>query len=162
MDNSERDEIIERGLQSERQARCREIGFSIFFFKQVVDCLDKELDKANSDSRNQRFLTGRAISEFQKQPSRSKLRFEFTYSQTSACFVALLANFSYIEVVMTDEPGHPGSPKEQLLAFLLESGDSGAKAYKVNLDSAPNVEKEFSAQEIAEAIVAGMIRGRFD
>jgi hypothetical protein len=161
MDDSERDEIIERGLKREREALCKAIGLPIVFFKRVAICLEEEIEKANGHLRNERGSTAQNPLELVRQPCPSKMRIELTYGASRACFVALLSNLSYIEVVMTNRHDKSGASGEQLLAFLLKRDDSSAKAYKVKLDRAPEVEGEFSAEQIAKAVVAGIIRGAF-
>ena len=98
-------------------------------------------------------------------------RIELGFGKTLVCTIALTSDHSHIEAVLTNERDRPGSPTEQLMAFLLkneetkatpEHGDQGVRAYRIDLEPHPYGEHEVGKQEIAESVVAGIVRGHFD
>jgi hypothetical protein len=162
-----------------RQA-ARRIGFPIMFFKSVVNHLDQKINKVNEELRTQYSGTSEAQKQIVRLTFGLGKRIELGFGQNLVCTVALTADYSHIEAVITNEPDRPGSPTEQLSAFLLECNDTGGKmgccevggilkcaeeavkAYRIDLEPLPYALHEVGAKEIAESVVEGMVRGRFD
>jgi hypothetical protein len=159
--------------------RARSIALPIMFFRSVVDRLDKTINKTNEELR----IRYPGPSEGQKQIVRLTFgfgkRIELGYDRTLCCTFALTADNSHIETLINNETECPDSSGVKLLAFLLEcetpkdkawSCESGpfskhaeaaVKAYKMDLEPLPYGLHEIGPQEIAEAVVAGIVRGYF-
>jgi hypothetical protein len=143
----------------------------IMFFKSFVAQLDFAIDRANSELESKCAETGEARKQIVRLTLARGRRIELGFGETLVCTVALTADHSHIEAVISNERNCPGSPTEQLIAFLLknnetktsfESGDHGVRSYRIDLEPLPYGEHEVGAGEMAEGIVAGMLRGRFD
>ena len=162
-----------------REAR-KSIALPIMFFKSVVARLDQSINKINTELRAQHAAAGEAQKQIIRLTFGLGKRIELGYGQSQICTVALTADNSHIEAVITNEPERPGSPAEKLLAFLLKCdeiedklkwrepggftkhAETAVKAYKVDLEPLPYRIHEVGAQEIVEAILGGIVRGHFD
>lgn len=162
-----------------RQA-ARRIGFPIIFFKSVVNHLDQTINKVNEELRTRYAGAGQDQKQIVRLTFGLGRRIELGYGQMLTCTIALTADYSHIEALITNESSRPGSPTEQLLAFLLECDETGGKlgccevggilkcaetsvkAYKMDLEPLPYGLHEVGAKEIAEMVVEGIVRGRFD
>ncbi|HMH13948.1 MAG TPA: hypothetical protein VK578_12645 [Edaphobacter sp.] len=159
--------------------RARSIALPIMFFRSVVDRLDKTINKTNEELR----VRYPGPWEGQKQIVRLtfgvRKRIELGYGRTLFCTFALTADNSHIEALITDETEFPDGPRVKLLAFLLEwevpkgnlgscdpggfskDAEAAVKAYKMDLEPLPHGLHEVGPQEIAETVVAGIVRGYF-
>jgi hypothetical protein len=106
-------------------------------------------------------------------------RIELGYGRTLCCTFALTADNSHIEALIKNETECPDSSGVKLLAFLLERetpkdkswscepgglskhAEAAVKAYKMDLEPLPYRLHETGPQEIAETVVAGIVRGYF-
>lgn len=106
-------------------------------------------------------------------------RIELGYGRTLHCTFALTAGNSHIEALITNKTECPESSGVHLLAFLLECekpkgklgpyepcgflehAQTAVKAYKMDLEPLPYGLHEIGPQEIAETVVAGIVRGYF-
>ena len=159
--------------------RAKSIALPILFFRSVVVRLDKTINKTNEE------LRVRYPGPWEGQPQIVRLTFgfgkriELGYGRTLCCTFALTADNSHIEALIKNETQHSDPSAVELLAFLLEceapkgklescepggfskSAESAVKAYKMDLEPLPYRLHEIGPQEIAEAVVAGIVRGYF-
>lgn len=143
----------------------------LIFFKSFVTQLDLAIDRANSELESKYTGTEEALKQIVRLTLGRGTRLELGFGKTLVCTIALTSDHSHIEAVLTNERGRPGSSTEQLIAFLLkndetkatsEYGDQGVRAYRIDLEPHPYGEHEVGKLEIAESIVAGIVRGQFD
>jgi hypothetical protein len=149
----------------------------IMFFRSVVDRLDETINKTNEELRL------RYPGEDQKQIVRLTFglgkRLELGHGQTVRCTFALTADNSHIEAFIKNEAECSDSSGVQLLAILLKceipkdtlglvgpegfskQAEAAVKAYKMDLEPLPYKLHEIGPQEIAEMVVAGIVRGHF-
>jgi hypothetical protein len=157
--------------------RARSIALPIMFFRSVVKRLDKTINKTNEE------LRVRYPGEGQKQIVRLTFglgkRIELGYDRTLCCTFALTADNSHIEALIKNETQSLDHSGVELLAFLLEceapesklgscepggfaeQAEDAVKAYKMDLEPLPYGLHEIAPQEIAETVVAGILRGYF-
>jgi hypothetical protein len=157
--------------------RARSIALPIMFFRSVVDRLDKTINKTNEELRI------RYPDEGKKQIVRLTFglgkRIELGYDRTLRCTFALTEGNSHIEALIKDEAQPSDRFGGELLAFLLECvtpkgklgprgpggfseyAEGAVKAYKMDLEPLPYGLHEIGPQEIAETVVAGIVRGCF-
>ena len=159
--------------------KANSIALPILFFRSVVNRLDKTIDQTNQELR----VRYPGPWESQKQIVRLTFglgkRIELGYGRTRCCTFALTGDNSHIEALITDETESPDSSGVKLLAFLLESkalegklgvcdpggpsknAEAAVKAYRMDLEPLEYRLHEIGPQEIAETVVAGIVRGYF-
>jgi hypothetical protein len=158
----------------------KSIALPIMYFRAVLARLDQTINKVNEELRKQNDEAGEAQKQIVRLTFGLGKRIELGYGQTRTCTIALTADHSHIEALITNKPDFPGSPTEHLRAFLLECdasddkwrgskgmdfpkfAETAVRAYKVDLEPQPYAVHEVKAEEIAESIAAGMVRGHFD
>ena len=165
--------------QEDARNRARSIALPIVFFRSVVGRLDKTIDKTNEELR----VRYPGPWECQKQIVRLTFgvgkRIELGYGRTLCCTFSLTADNSHIEALITNETECPDCSGVKLLAFLLECeapegklrsdepgrlskyAEAAVKAYKMDLEPLPYELHEIGPQEIAETVMAGIVRGYF-
>ena len=165
--------------REELQNRARSIALPMMFFRSVVGRLDKTINKTNEELR----IRYPVPLEGQKQIVRLTFglgkSIELGYWRTLCCTFALTADNSHIEALIKNETECSDSSGVKLLAFLLEceapkdkswsceagrfseQAEAAVKAYKMDLEPLPYRLHEIGPQEIAETVVAGIVRGYF-
>jgi hypothetical protein len=106
-------------------------------------------------------------------------RIELGYGRTLCCTFALTADNSHIEALIKNKAQRSDLSGVELLAFLLECeapkgklesceprgfskyAEGAVKAYKMDLEPLPYRLHKIGPQEIAEAVVEGIVRGDF-
>ena len=167
-------------LKKHAKLAARSRAFPIIFFKSVVERLDQSINRANEDLRIQ---YPRAW-ESQKQIVRLTFglgkRIELGFSETLCCTFSLTSDNSHLEALITNGSSHRNTSGPQLLAFLMECDESAGKlgcnepggllkcaesavrAYKMDLEPLPYALHQVEPQEIADMVVAGIVRGYFN
>jgi hypothetical protein len=130
------------------------------FFKSVETHLDEEMGKANQELEKR----GDPVFSGPSRPFRGENRIDLAYGTRSPCSKLTLqtnvaeVGLSRILVELLDDAGDVIAQTE----YVLETEESALKAYKPLVEGFPDRAAEVTSAEIAQEIVSGMIRGRFE
>jgi hypothetical protein len=130
------------------------------FFSNIEISLGNEISKANPELEKHGILTGHKVGGIALAPKRFDSQIRMTYGRTAICEVNYESANSTIQVEMTGEPDEHGPAKTHTIAFRVSHGKEGSVAQKVESDG--EVLGKFGAEEIAEVVIEGMIRGYFE
>lgn len=130
------------------------------FFSSIESSLANEISKANPALEKHGVLTGHKTGGIAMAPKRFESQIRMTYGRTAICEVNYESANSTIQVEMTGEPDESGPAKTHTVAFRVSHSESGSIAQKIESDG--EVLGKFGADEIAEVVIEGMIRGYFE
>jgi hypothetical protein len=130
------------------------------FFSNLETALGNEIGKANPELEKHGVLTGHKVGGIAMAPKRFESQIRMTYGRTAICEVNYESSNSTIQVEMTGEPDPDGPAKTHTIAFRVSHSETGSVAQKIESDG--EVLGKFGAEEIAEVVIEGMIRGYFE
>jgi hypothetical protein len=131
-------------------------GFKLFF-KAVELWINQEIDIENSQLGINP-ICGAKSNPPERFPWNSQL--EINFGPNRICSVTLSSLGSAIEVEIHDEgPGEPQSRRQA--RFRLENLKSGVTAFMIDSANGEPAEREVGPKEIAQEVVAGVVRGHF-
>jgi hypothetical protein len=133
---------------------------SLVFFKSIEFSLAEEITKANPELAKHGLLTGHKTGGITIDQKRFDTQVRLTYGRASSCEVNFdqLNSMIAVEMVMEQIGDTPIPPKK--LAFCVGFTPSGTIAGKLEPGKQPS--GRFAPKEIAEIVLAGMIRGYFE
>lgn len=141
------------------------------YFAQLHVALSAEMEKANEELRRQDVATfsGIVVSEGEAVAGESAGRsagsaLGIQYGENRYSKVELRMDPPELDVLMTgtvdDGPASDGTDSNVHRTWFFQSREGGLLVNRTNY--IPGVDRSPTLEEIAETIVAGMIRGRFD
>ena len=133
---------------------------SLLFFKSIEIGLAEEITKANPELQKYGLLTGHKTGGITMDQKRFDTQVRLTYGRAASCEVNFdqLNSMIQVEMVMEQIAETPVPP--QKLAFCVGFTQSGTIAGKVEPGKEPS--GRFAPKDIAEIVLAGMIRGYFE
>lgn len=133
---------------------------SSLFFKSIEIGLGDEMMKANPELLKHGLLSGPKMGGITMDPKRFETQIRVTYGRAAFCEVNFDQGNSTVLIEMTLDQGADKPAPPQKLAFRVGYTNSGPVAGKVEGDQEPS--GRFGAEEIAQIVIAGIIRGYFE
>ena len=139
--------------------RAREIEM-VAFFREVEIELGMEMAKANAELKKRAAPV--IFGPFRPVPGQEKIELAFGL-RNPCCRLTLQNSDARLEAAaigaeLIDESGHETARAK----FVIEGDASALKAYRSLVEGFPDRTTELKPSEIAQEIVCGMIRGRFE
>lgn len=133
---------------------------SLAFFKNVEISLVEEISRANPELQKYGLLSGHKSGGITMDQKRFDTQIRLTYGRAASCEVNFeqLNSMIQVEMVMEQVAETPVPP--QKLNFCVGFTQSGTIAGKVEPGKEPS--GRFGPKDIAEIVLAGMIRGYFE
>jgi hypothetical protein len=133
---------------------------SIAFFKNIEASLAIELKKANPELHKYDLLVGHKAGGISMDPKRFETQVRLSYGRASSCEVNLDQANATIQVEMHGEPDASGIAVPQSMLFQVTHNQAGSAAQRLGPDQ--QVSGQFGPEDIAELVVAGLIRSQFE
>jgi len=133
---------------------------SIAFFKNIEAALAIELKKANPELHKHELLVGHKAGGITMDPKRFETQVRLSYGRAASCEVNLDQANATVQVEMLGEPDASGIATPTGMLFQVAHNPAGSIAQR--LGPGEQVSGRFGPEEIAEVVVAGLIRSRFD
>ncbi len=132
----------------------------IVFFKNIEATLAIELKKANPELHKNELLVGHKAGGITMDPKRFETQVRLSYGRASSCEVNLDQANATVQVEMLGEPDASGIAVPESMLFRVIHNHSGSVAQRLGPEQ--QVSGPYGPVEIAELVVAGLIRSRFD
>lgn len=152
-EKAKQDAIAFAAIEKQRQEEA-----SREFFKCIEAGLANEMMKANPELQKYGLLTGHKTGGISMDAKRFETQIRLTYGRAASCEVNFDQPHAMVQVDLILEQSGPAVP--QKVAFRIGKSSSGTVAGRILPDQEPM--GRFLAEEIAEIVVAGLIRGHFD
>jgi hypothetical protein len=133
---------------------------SLVFFKNIEVALAEEIQKANPELAKYGLLTGHKTGGITTDQKRFDTQVRLTYGRAASCEVNFDQANSMIQVDMVMEQIGEVPVPPQKLAFCVGFTQTGTIAGKLEPGKEPT--GRFAPKDIAEIVLAGLIRGHFE